>query len=80
MPPHPLTSFELQRYYQNKPRFIAVYTRHNLSEVKDGVFVINRDHYKPVGTHKIALYVNGNNVTYSDSFCTEYISKEIKYS
>ena len=36
MPPHPLTSFELQRYYQNKSRFIAVYTRHSLSEIKDG--------------------------------------------
>ena len=42
--------------------------------------MINRDHYKPVGTHKIALYVNGNNVTYFDSFYTEYIPKEIKYS
>ena len=27
MPPHPLTSFEIQKYYQNEPRFISVYSR-----------------------------------------------------
>ena len=24
MPPHPLTNFEMQRYYQNEPRFNGV--------------------------------------------------------
>ena len=24
MPPHPLTNFEIQRYYQNEPRFNGV--------------------------------------------------------
>ena len=24
MPPHPLTDFEMQRYYQNEPRFNGV--------------------------------------------------------
>ena len=26
MPPHPLTNFEIQRYYQNEPRFIGVFS------------------------------------------------------
>ena len=30
MPPHPLTNFEIQRYYQNEPRFNGVYSRGNL--------------------------------------------------
>ena len=30
MPPHPLTSFELEKYYQNEPRFNGVYSRNNL--------------------------------------------------
>ena len=25
MPPHPLSNFEIQKYYQNKPRFNGVY-------------------------------------------------------
>ena len=30
-----------------------------------------------LGTHWIALYVNGNNMTYFDSFWVEHIPKEI---
>ena len=33
MPPHPLTNFEMQKYYQNKCRFIGVYSRNNLPTV-----------------------------------------------
>ena len=28
--PHPLTIFEIQKYYQNEPRFNGVYSRNNL--------------------------------------------------
>ena len=30
MPPHPLTNFEIQKFYQNEPRFNGVYSRNNL--------------------------------------------------
>ena len=30
MPPHPLTNFEIQEYYQNEPRFNGVCSRNNL--------------------------------------------------
>ena len=30
MPPHPLTNFEIQTYYENEPRFNVVYSRDNL--------------------------------------------------
>ena len=29
MPPHPLTNFERQKYYQNEPKFNGVYLRNN---------------------------------------------------
>ena len=32
MPPHPLTNFETQKYYENEPRFNGVYSRDNLPE------------------------------------------------
>ena len=78
MSPHPLTDFEIQKYYQNEPRFNGVYSRDNLPKIKDGAYVINLDEYSDIGTHWVALYVQNNNVTYLDSFGVEYISKEIK--
>ena len=35
MLPHPLTNFELQKYYQNKSKFNGVFSRNNLSKRKD---------------------------------------------
>ena len=79
MPPHPLTNFEIQKYYQNELRFNGVYSRDNLSdEIKDGTYVVNLDEYSDTGTHWIALYEQNNDVTYFDSSAVEHISKEIK--
>ena len=78
MPPHPLTNFEIQKYYENELKFNGVYSRNNLSKIKDGAYIINLDEYESVGTHWIALYVNTKTVTYFDSFGGEHIPKEIK--
>ena len=78
MPPHPLTNFEIQKYYQNEPRFNGVYSRDNLPKIKDGAYVINLDEYSDIGTHWVALYVQNNDVIYFDSFGVEHIPKEIK--
>ena len=78
MPPHPLTNFEIQKYYKNEPRFNGVYSRDNLTKIKDGAYVINLDEYSDIATHWVALYVLNNNVTYFDSFGVEHIPKEIK--
>ena len=51
MPPHPLTNFETQKYYQIEPRFNAVYSRGNLTEIKDGAYVINLHEHSDIGTH-----------------------------
>ena len=79
MPPHPLTNFEIRKYYENEPRFNDVYSRDNLPKtIKDGAYVINLDEYADVSTHWIALYAKNNEVIYLDSFGVEYVSKEIK--
>ena len=81
MPPHPLTNFEIQKYYQNETRFNRVYSRDNLpNKIKDGAYVINLDEYSDIGTHWIVLYALNNNDTYFDSFDVEHIPKEIKKS
>ena len=67
MLPHPLTNFEIQKHYQNEPKFNSVCSRNNLPKTKDGVYVINLDQFKSVNTLLIALYLNGNNIIYFDS-------------
>ena len=52
---HPLTNFEMQKYYQNEPRFNGVYSRDNLPKrnsvecnlfgIKDEAYVTNLDEY-----------------------------------
>ena len=78
MPPHSLTKFEIQKYYENEPKFNGVYSSNNLSKIKDGLYIINLDEYESIGTHWIALYVNDNNVTYFGNFGVEHILKETK--
>ena len=43
--------------------------------MKDGAHIINLDDYESIGTYWIALYVNGKNVTYFDSFRIEHIAR-----
>ena len=56
MPPRPLKNLELEKYYQNEPRFNSLHSRNNLpKKVKYETYVINFDEYADVGKHWIAL-------------------------
>ena len=90
LPPHPLTNFEIQEYYQNEHKFNGVFSRDNVpnnnnnirpkglgSAVKSGAYVINLDKYHDMRTHWVALYVNNKIVIYFDFFGVEHIPKEI---
>ena len=57
MPLPSLTNFEIQKYYQNEPRFNENYSRNNLSKIKDQASAIQFDNYELIGTRQIALYV-----------------------
>ena len=59
----------------NGANFNGVYSRKNLPEIKVGTYGINLDKYKSLGNHRIALYVNSDNVKYIDNFGVEYIKK-----
>ena len=56
----------------------GVYSRNNLSKIKDGACIANLDEYESIGTHWNTLYKNAKNVTYFDSFGVEHIPKEIR--
>ena len=79
IPLHPLTNFEIQKYYKNEPRFNGVFSRNNLpKKIKDVAYVISLDEYADVGTHWIALFGNRNEIVYFDSFGVEHVPEEIK--
>ena len=79
MPPHPLTIFEIQKHYENEPRFNGVFSRNNLSKkIKDGTYVINLDEYADVVIHWNALFCNRSETVYFDSFGVEYVHEKIK--
>ena len=76
---HPLTNFEIQKYYQNEPRFNGAYSRNNFPEkIKDGAYVINFDEYADVGTHWIALFCNRSENVYFNSFGVNMFLKRLK--
>ena len=79
MPPHPLTNFEIQKYYKNEPRFNGAFSRNNLpKKIKDGTYIINLDEYADVGTHWIAFFCSRNETVYFNSFVVEHVPEEIK--
>ena len=78
MLPHPLTNFEIKKYYENESKLNGVYSKNNLHKERDRTYIINLDEYELTGTYWIALYFNDNNVTYFESFGVEHIPKEIR--
>ena len=67
MPSHPLTNFEIQRQYENEPRFNGVYSRSNLpKKIKDEAYIINLDD------------CNESEIIYFNSFGVEHVPEEIK--
>ena len=54
-------------------KFNGFYWRNKLSKTNDGSYVVNLDEYKPIGTHWIVLYLNGNNFIHFDRFGVEHI-------
>ena len=78
MPPHSLTNFEIQKYYQNKPIFNGVSSRKICLKNKGGAYVINLDKYAYVGTCWIALCSNRSEIVYINIFGVEHVPEEIK--
>ena len=79
IPPHPLTNFEIQKHYKNRPRFNGIFSRKNLpKKIKDGAYVINLNEYANVVTHWIALFCNRNEIVYFGTFGVEHVPEEIK--
>ena len=64
MSPHSLVNFEIQRRCQDETKFNGAFPKNNSTKIKNGEYLLDLDEYKSIGTHWIALCVNGNNVTY----------------
>ena len=74
-----LTNFEIQKYYQNEPRFNGVYSTDNFpKKVKDEAYIIiNLDECANVVTNCIALYLLKIEIIYFVSFGVEHVPKEV---
>ena len=74
-----MTNLEIQKYYENEPRFNGVFSRDSLpKQIKDGAYVINLDEHADTCTHWFSLFCNKNKIVYFDSFGVENIPEEIK--
>ena len=58
MSSHLLTNFEIQKYHQNEPKFNGVYSRNNLSKIKDGTYIMNLKKYESIGHNEFVLVNN----------------------
>ena len=77
---HPLTNFEMQKYYRNEMNFNGVYSRNSLPRIRVGTYAINHYEYKSIRTHWMALYVNGNNIIYLIALELSIFQKKLKNS
>ena len=75
MLPYPLTNFEIQKFFQNKPKFNGTYSRNILPKIKVEAYVMGLCQYELIGTYWIAFYANTENLTCFDSFGLEHIPK-----
>ena len=55
----------MQEYYPNEPKFKDVYAGSNLPKIKDGVYIINLNEYKSLGTHWIEIkkFIGNKSIT-----------------
>ena len=74
---YPLNNIEITNYCKYEPRFNDIFSRNNLSIIKDGAYVINLDDKNSKGTHWVSLFIDRNTAVYFDSFGVKYISQEV---
>ena len=74
---HPLNNTEITNYFKYEARFIGVFSRNNLSRVKDGAYIINLHDKNSKGTCWFSLFIDKNLAVCFDSFETEYIPQEV---
>ena len=78
-PPHPLTNFEIEKYFEDELLFNGVYSRNKLPKItQDGGYVVNLDDMGQSGTHWVAIFINDDRATYFDSFGVEHLPEEVK--
>ena len=74
---HPLSNIEITKYFNNKPRFNAVFLRNNWSRIRNGVYEMNLDDKKSKGIQWVLLFIDRNGGVYRDSFGIEHIPQEV---
>ena len=63
----------MTNYFKYEPRFNGVFTRDNLTRMKNGVYLINLDDKNSKETHWVSLFNHRVTAVCFDSFGIEYI-------
>ena len=74
---HPLTNFEIQKYYHNEPKFNGVYSIDNLPNKNKGWGICNKFRWAFGYWYSLGCFYVKDNITYCDSFGVEHIPKKI---
>ena len=64
MPTHLLTNFEIQKFYQHETKFNGIYSRSNLSKIKDGAGTYNKSWWVWINNISLGSFVGNYVVTY----------------
>ena len=68
---------KVSKYYENDCRFNDIFSRNNLSGIKDGAYVINADDKNSKGTHWVSIFIDRITVIYFNSSGIKCISKKV---
>ena len=74
---HPLTNIESITFFNYEPRFHGVFSRANLTWIKDGAYVIILNDKQSKGTHWVSLFIDRNTAVYFSSVGVGYIMQEV---
>ena len=80
MSPHPLTNFEIQKYYKNEPRSNGVFYRNNSPKKNKGWGLYNKSWWICKCTYTLDCFIFlKNEIIYFGSFGGEYIPNKRIY-
>ena len=74
---HSSSNIEITNRFNYVLRFNGFYSRDNLPEIKDGIYVRILNNKQSEGTYCASLFIDRNRAAYFDSFRIEFILQDV---
>ena len=72
-----MSNIKITKYFNYRHRFNGIFSRDNLTRIKNETFIINIDDKQSIGAHWVSLFTDRNTTMYFDSLSIEYIPQEV---